>query len=167
MLLWVWQAEKFAWRGGNRTRHLWFGPKVAGSLPTAVKQTFQLARCGHTQWQHHEHISSPECTIPKTKIYNHVVWTRCSWLMLQFWTKPLRPFQPILQSYWTLTKQTLSPPPPSSMLWTTPKQLLVIYHDTSSTLSWGRGGGGGGLSRATWFNMEFIVKICEFSIGGK
>jgi hypothetical protein len=31
----------------------------------------------------------------------------------QSWTKPLRPFQPILQSYnyWTLTKQTLSPPP--------------------------------------------------------
>jgi hypothetical protein len=25
--------------------------------------------------------------------------------MLQSWTKPLRPFQPILQSYWTLTKQ--------------------------------------------------------------
>ena len=32
--------------------------------------------------------------------------------ILQSWTKPLRPFQPILQSYWTLTKQTLSPPPP-------------------------------------------------------
>jgi hypothetical protein len=30
----------------------------------------------------------------------------------QSWTKPLKPFQPILQSYWTLTKQTLSPPPP-------------------------------------------------------
>jgi hypothetical protein len=31
---------------------------------------------------------------------------------LQSWTKPFRPFQLILQSYWTLTKQTLSPPPP-------------------------------------------------------
>jgi hypothetical protein len=31
---------------------------------------------------------------------------------LQSWTKPLRPFQLIWQSYWTLTKQTLSPPPP-------------------------------------------------------
>jgi hypothetical protein len=30
---------------------------------------------------------------------------------LESWTKLLRPFQPILQSYWTLTKQTLSPPP--------------------------------------------------------
>jgi hypothetical protein len=44
------------------------------------------------------------------------------------------------------------------------KQLLVIYHDTSSTLSWGSGG----LRRVTciWFNMEFIIKICEFSVGG-
>jgi hypothetical protein len=43
-------------------------------------------------------------------------------------------------------------------------QLLVIYHDTSSTLSWGSGG----LRRVTciWFNMEFIIKICEFSVGG-
>jgi hypothetical protein len=40
---------------------------------------------------------------------------------------------------------------------------LVIYHDTSSTLSWGSGD----LRRATWFNMEIIIKICEFSIGGK
>ena len=56
----------------------------------------------------------------------------------------------------------VSPSPPSSMLWTTPKQLLVIYHDTSSTLSWGSGG----LRMATWFNMEFIIKIREFSMGG-
>jgi hypothetical protein len=55
------------------------------------------------------------------------------------------------------------PLPPSSMLWTTPKQLLVIFHDTSSTLSWGSGG----LRRETWFNMEFIIKICEFSIWAK
>jgi hypothetical protein len=55
------------------------------------------------------------------------------------------------------------PLPSRSMLWTTPKQLLVIYHDTSSTLSWGSGG----LSMATWFNMVFIIKILEFSIGGK
>jgi hypothetical protein len=54
-------------------------------------------------------------------------------------------------------------PPPSSMLWTTPKQLLVIYHDTSSTLSWGSWG----LRMATWFNMEFIIKIRKFSIEGK
>ena len=31
---------------------------------------------------------------------------------LQSWTKPLRLFQLILQSNWTLTKQTLCPPPP-------------------------------------------------------
>jgi hypothetical protein len=35
--------------------------KVAGSIPTAVKQSFQLARCGHTQRQHHKRISSLEC----------------------------------------------------------------------------------------------------------
>ena len=41
-------------------------PKVAGSIPTAVKQTFfQLARCGHTQSNIlYKHISSPECTTP-------------------------------------------------------------------------------------------------------
>jgi hypothetical protein len=35
-------------------------PKVAGSLPPpppTVKQTFQLARCGQNQRQHHKHIS--------------------------------------------------------------------------------------------------------------
>jgi hypothetical protein len=26
-----------------------------GSIPTAVKQTFQLARCGHTEELHHKH----------------------------------------------------------------------------------------------------------------
>jgi hypothetical protein len=32
-------------------------PKVASSIATAdVKQTFQLARCGHIQRQHHKHI---------------------------------------------------------------------------------------------------------------
>jgi hypothetical protein len=43
-------------------------PKVTGSIPTAVKQTFQLAWCAHTQRQHHQHnISSPECITPETE----------------------------------------------------------------------------------------------------
>ena len=39
-------------------------PKVAGSVPTVVKQTFNLARYmrAHSK-QHHIHISSPECTL--------------------------------------------------------------------------------------------------------
>ena len=35
----------------------WTGkPNVAGSIPTAFKQTLQLAQCGHAQRQHHRHI---------------------------------------------------------------------------------------------------------------
>jgi hypothetical protein len=36
-------------------------------------------------------------------------------------------------------------------------------HGTNSTLSWGSGS----LGRAKLFNIQFVVKICEFSIGGK
>ena len=36
-------------------------------------------------------------------------------------------------------------------------------HGTNSTLSWGRGS----LGRAKLFNIQFVVKIFEFSIGGK
>ena len=36
-------------RGRNRTRDLWTSkPMAVGSIPTEVKRTFQLARCGHT-----------------------------------------------------------------------------------------------------------------------
>ena len=47
--------------------HWTSNPKVAGSIPTTVEQTFQPARCGHTQRQHHKHISSPECITPEAK----------------------------------------------------------------------------------------------------
>ena len=43
---------------GRASEHWTSKPKVAGSIPTAVKQTFQFARCGHTQRHHHKHISS-------------------------------------------------------------------------------------------------------------
>jgi hypothetical protein len=46
-------------------------PKIAGSILTAVKRTFQLARCGQTQRQHHKHISSPECITPETKKFKN------------------------------------------------------------------------------------------------
>ena len=40
----------------------WTGkPKVAGSIPTAVKQNFQFVRCGHTQRNITNLYPSPEC----------------------------------------------------------------------------------------------------------
>jgi hypothetical protein len=50
-------------------------------------------------------VNNLGCTYLKAEKYDN-------YFQLQSWTKPLRPFQLILQSYWTLTKQTLSPPPP-------------------------------------------------------
>ena len=54
--------------------------KIAGSMPTVVKQTFQLARCEHTQRQHQKHISSPDCITPEIE----KIVSTCSRAVLKF-----------------------------------------------------------------------------------
>jgi hypothetical protein len=78
--------------------------------------------------------------------------------------KCLRLFQPILQSYWTLTKQTLFPPSPQFNVINNAETTFgnIPWHKLNIEL-----GERGLIRRATWFNMEFITKICEFCIGGK
>ena len=72
---------------------------------------------------------------------------------------------PILQSYWTLTKQTLSPPPPPVQCCKQRRNNFWLYTMTPAQ-HW-VGGAGALESRATWFNIEFIIKTCEFCVGGK
>ena len=55
-------------------RHWTSKRKIAGSIPTVAKQTFQLARGVDTHSEeHHKHLSSPECMTPETRIHERFI----------------------------------------------------------------------------------------------
>jgi hypothetical protein len=49
-------------------------PKVAGSIPTVVRQTFQPSRCGYILRVTSETLYSPEYITPKHTPKNHILY---------------------------------------------------------------------------------------------